>query len=184
MGGSESTILDCGVKDVHGGLSDSDLGGVIHAERDRQRERKVNHLVGDSFLKVKGVGTHDVSCCEGRARAVACWDLVGGGINEADKGVGDFDRSILYTWEPGVIVVMTDEVIEFDSHFGVGGGATLWLEDGADALLGRHHIETSKEVVVRQHNDAFCGGEQLLEASIECYCIVTAHPVQCEERVW
>ena len=45
----------------------------------------MNRLVCGTFLEVKGVGTHDIGCREGKARVVACRDLGGGSISRADK---------------------------------------------------------------------------------------------------
>ena len=78
---------------------------------------------------------------------------------------------------------MTEEVLKFNSHVRVGHGAALWLEDGADVLFGRNHVETGKEVVVCQRNDVLCSGEELLEAGIEQYGIVAAHLVEHDESV-
>jgi predicted transcriptional regulator len=52
----EGTIRDGGVKDVHGGLRECALCGVIDAERDRKGKREVHHLVRDPILEVEGVG--------------------------------------------------------------------------------------------------------------------------------
>jgi hypothetical protein len=51
----KGAIRDGGVDDVHGGLGESALGGVVDAEEDRECERKVYCFVGDPFLEVKGV---------------------------------------------------------------------------------------------------------------------------------
>jgi hypothetical protein len=115
-------------------------------------------------VKVEAVDTHDVGCHEGRAGVVACQDLSGGGINEADESADNFDRSILCLQEPGVIAAMTKEVFKFNSGFGVSEGKALWLEDWADVLVWCYNIETRKEAVIHQRNDGLLGGEQLLEA--------------------
>ena len=51
----------------------------------------------------------------------------------------------------------------------VGGGerAALWLEDWADALVGRDHVEPREEVVVCQGGDALRGGEATAKVGVE-----------------
>ena len=69
---------------------------------------------------------------------------LGGCINKAVKCGSHFDRSVLCTQEHGVIAAMTNEVLEFGPGVGVGEGAALGLEDGADALVGRNHIKPKR----------------------------------------
>jgi hypothetical protein len=78
---------------------------------------------------------------------------------------------------------MTNEVLEFGPGIGICEGASLGLEDRADALVGRNHVETRKEVVVCQRNDALHGGKRLLEAGVERLCVVRARLVERYERV-
>ena len=75
-------------------------------------------------------------------------DLRGGGVNEAGKGAGNFDRSELHAQEPGVIAPMVEEVLVFDARVGVDEGAALRLEDGAYTLVGRDHVKTCIQAVV------------------------------------
>ena len=69
----------------------------------------------------------------------------------------------------------------FNAGVRVGEGTALWLEDRGDAFVRGDHVEPREEVVVRQSNDALCGGEGLPEAHIECRGIVTARLVECDE---
>ena len=71
------------------------MGGVVDAEGYRECQREVYRFVGDSFLEVEGVCAGYVGSGEGRAGAVAGRYLGGGGVDEADKCAGDFDRSKL-----------------------------------------------------------------------------------------
>jgi hypothetical protein len=49
-----------------------------------------------------------------------------------------------------------------------GGECTaLWLEDRADALVGRDHIESREEVVVGQGGDALGGGETSAKVGVK-----------------
>ena len=52
---------------------------------------------------------------------------------------------------------MTDKVLKFGPGVGVGEGAALWLEVRADLLVWQEHIESCKEDVVCQCNDALRG---------------------------
>ena len=52
-----------------------------------------------------------------------------------------------------------DEKLLFNAGVRIGEGTVLWLEDGADALVGRDDVETCEEVVVHESNDTFRGGE-------------------------
>ena len=132
----------------------------------------MNRLVGGAVLKIESIGERDIGRREGRARAIACWDLGGGRVDKADKRGGNFDRSLLSLHELGVIAAVADEVLEFGPGVRVGEGAVLGLEDGADALVGHNHVEPCEEVIVCQRDDALCGGERLPEAGIECHGIV------------
>jgi hypothetical protein len=151
-------IHNRGVEDVQGGFGDSTLGRVVDTEWDGQGEWEVNRLVGGAILEIKGVGERDVGRREGGTRAVACRDLGGGRVDEADERGGDFDWSVLCTHEPGVIAAVTHEVLEFGPGVGISEGAALGLEDGADALVGHNHVEPRKEVVVCKSDDALRGG--------------------------
>ncbi len=46
-------------------------------------------------------------------------------------------------------------------------GTVLRLEDRANVRVWGDDIETCKEVVVRQHNDALCCGKGLPKAGVE-----------------
>jgi hypothetical protein len=96
----EGTIHDGGVEDVHGGLGEGALGGVIDAERDRKGKREVHRLVGDPILEVEGVGACYV-CVAGQY-------LGGRGIDKADERASDVDWSELRAEEPGVVAPMAD----------------------------------------------------------------------------
>jgi len=119
----------------------------------------VHHFVGGVLLESEGVCTRDVGCLEGGARAIAGWYLNRGGINEAGKGAGYVDGNILRAEEPRVVATVPDKELSFDAGVQVGEGTALWLEDGADALVGRDDIETCEVVAVRESNDPFHGGE-------------------------
>ena len=71
----DGPIRNRGVKDVQGGLGDGALGRVVDAERDGEREREVNRLVGGAVLEIEGVGERDVGRRECWARAIAGGDL-------------------------------------------------------------------------------------------------------------
>ena len=118
----------------------------------------MNRLVGGAVLKIKGIGERDVGRREGGAREIACWDLGGGRVDDADECGGNFDWSALHVHEPRVIAAMTNEVLEFGPCVGVCEGAALGLEDRADALVRRNHVKPGKEVVVCQRHDALRGG--------------------------
>ena len=118
----------------------------------------MNRLVGGAVLKTEGIGERDVGRREGGTRAIACWDLGGGRVEDADERGGDFNRSVLRAHEPRVIAAMTNEVLEFGPSVGVCEGAALGLEDRADALVWRNHVEPHEEVVVCQHDVALRGG--------------------------
>ena len=85
--------------------------------------------------------------------------------------------------ESRAIAAMTNEVLEFGPGIEICEGAALGLEDRADALVGRNHVESCKEVVVCQRDDALGGGERLLEAGVERRGIVGARLVERDERV-
>ena len=110
-------------------------------------------------------------------------DLGGGRVNNADKRCGHFDRRVLRVQESRVIAAMTNEVLEFGPGIGIREGAALGLEDRADALVGRNHVEPREEVVVCQRDDALCGEKRLLEAGVERLCVVRARLVERYERV-
>ena len=55
----------------------------------------MDRLVCGAILEVEGIGTPDISCQEGRAGAVACRDIGGGGVNKADEHAGDIHWSLL-----------------------------------------------------------------------------------------
>ncbi len=55
---------------------------------------------------------------------------------------------------------MADEILVF-------GPTALWLENWADALVGRDHVEPREEVVVRQGGDALRGGKATTEVGVE-----------------
>jgi hypothetical protein len=141
----------------------------------------VYRLVGGAFLKVEVVGSGDIGCCEGRARTVRGRDVGGGGIDEVDVRAGDFDRGVLGLEEPRVIAAVANEVLEFDPGVGVGERATLWLEDRADTLVWRDHVEPGEQVVVCQCEDALGAGEGLLEGGVERGGIVAAGLVERDE---
>jgi hypothetical protein len=141
----------------------------------------VDRLVGGAFLEVEGVGTRGVGCREGGAGAVAGWDVGGGGVDEADVRAGDFDRGVLGLEESRVIAAVADEVLEFDPGIGVGERSALWLEDRADTLVWRDHVEPGEQVVVCQREDALGIGEGLLEAGVERGCIFAAGLVERDE---
>jgi hypothetical protein len=130
----------------------------VDTKRDGQGEWEVNRLVGGAVLKIEGIGEHDIGRSEGGARVIACWDLGGSRVDDADERGGDFDRSVLRAHEPRVIAAMTNEVVEFGPGVGVCEGAALGLEDRADALVGHNHVKPHKEVVVCQCDDALRGG--------------------------
>ena len=154
----EGPIRNRGVKDVQGGLGDSALGRIVDTEWDGKREWEVDRLVGGAVLEIEGVCERDVSRRECGARAIACWDLGGGRVNNADGDCGYFDWGVLRAHEPRVIAAMTNEVLEFGPGIGICEGAALGLEDWADALVGHNHVEPREEVVVCQRDDALCGG--------------------------
>jgi len=115
------------------------------------------------------------------SRAVVGVDVSGGRIDDARKGAGDVDGSVVHVKEPRVVAAMPEEELVFEAGVGVHEGTALGLEDGADALVRGDDVETRKEVVVHQSNDALCGGEGLPEASIQC-CIIITRFVECDER--
>ena len=94
------------------------------------------HFVGGILLESEGVCTCDVGCLEGGARAVAGQYSGRGGIDKADKGARDFDGNVLRAEEPGVVAAMPDEELLLHTGVWVSVGTALWLEDGADALVG------------------------------------------------
>jgi hypothetical protein len=63
----EGAIHDGSVEDVHGGLGEGTLGGVVDSEGYRECQREVYHLVGDPYLEVKGVCACYVGSGEGGA---------------------------------------------------------------------------------------------------------------------
>ena len=94
------------VKDVDGGLDDSALGGVIDTKGDQEHEQEEDNLVGCRVLEVKGcghVGSHD-----GRTRAEAGWDVIGGDIGDAHKQGCNVHGGVFCTCteEPWVIAVV------------------------------------------------------------------------------
>ena len=180
--GPEGVILDGGLKEIHAGLRDSDLGRVIDAEGDRQGEREEDHLVGGALLEIECGGSRDVSHREGRTGAVAGRDLCGGGVDEARKGARDFDWHILRTEEPGVIAAMPNEELVLEAGVGVRKGTALRLEDGLDALVRSDDVEPRKEVVVCQGNDALRGREELFETGIERRGVGALRFVKSDER--
>jgi hypothetical protein len=155
----EGSIRDRGVEDVLSGFGDGALGRVIDTEGDQEGKRAVHHFVGGILLESEGVCNRDVGYLEGGARAVAGRYLGRGGIDEADKGAGDIDRNILCVEELGVIAAMPNKEFLFDAGVWVGEGTALWLEDGLDVFVGRDDVEPCEEVVVRESNDTFRGGE-------------------------
>jgi hypothetical protein len=58
--------------------------------------------------------------------------------------------------EPGVV---PNEKLLFDAGVRIGEGTALWLEDGADTIVGSDDVEPSEEVVVCESNDMFHGRE-------------------------
>ena len=83
--------------------------------------------------------------------------------------------------EPRVVAAMPNEELVFKSGVGVRGGTVLWLEDGVHALVRGDDVETGKEVVVRQGDDALRGLEGLLEAGVEHRGIVAAWLVESDK---
>ena len=75
---------------------------------------------------------------------------------------------------------MADEVLVLDACVGVSECAALWLEDGADTLVGHDHVEPNKEAVVRH---VLQGGEVSTEACVKRGGIGTACFVERDERV-
>ncbi len=123
--------------------------------------------VGDAVLKIEGGCTRDVCRREGRTCTVARRDLAGGSIDETDKRAGDVDRDVFRAEEPRVIAAMPDKEFVLDSCVGVGEGTALWLEDGSNAFVWGDNIESCEQVVVRQSDNAPCGGEGLPKAGIK-----------------
>ena len=121
----------------------------------------------DSNLEVEGVRGRDIGPGEDRTGAVAGRELHGGNIDEADIGAGNADQGVLHAEEARVIAPVADEVLVLDAHIGVGEGAALWLEDGADMLVWHDHVETREQVVVRQRSDTLGRGETSAEAGVE-----------------
>ena len=80
----------------------------------------MNCLVLDAFLKVKGVSTHDVGHCEGRAQEVAGQDLGRGGVDKAEKCVSNFDGNVFQAKEPGVVAAMPDKELMLNTGVWAG----------------------------------------------------------------
>jgi len=66
---------------------------------------------------------------------VASGDVGGGCVDDALKGAGTFNVSVLGMKEPRVIAAMPKVELVFEAGVGVCEGTVLWLEDGADALV-------------------------------------------------
>ena len=69
--------------------------------------------------------------------------------------------------EWGVVAAVPDKELLFDAGVRDGEGTALWLEDGADTLVVCDHVETGKQVVVRQCSDALSSGETGTEAGVK-----------------
>jgi hypothetical protein len=138
-----------------GRLCDGTFGHVIYTKGDRQSKRRVDCFVGVVFLEVEGTGTSDVGCHEDGARVVAGQDLNGGGIEEVDECAGSFDKNVFSTKEAGIIATMPNQELVFDASVGVGDGAALWLDDGADAFVRCDDVEICTKFVICQSNTVF-----------------------------
>ena len=80
--------------------------------------------------------------------------VVGGNVTDTRKCAGNVDGDVLHAEEPWVIAAVGKEELEFETRVRVGEHAVLGLEDGADAFAKGNDIESHKEVVVHQSNDA------------------------------
>ena len=163
----EGTIGDGSVEYVHGGLREGALGGVGDAKGDGEGQRKVNRFVFDPFPEVEGVCSRYISDGEAGAGAVAGWDLGGGGLDEAGKGTCDVDRGEFRAEEPWVVAPVAHEELVFGPRVRGSECAALRLEDRADVLVWRDHIESREEVVVGQGGDALGGGEATAKVGVE-----------------
>ena len=74
--------------------------------------------VFDPILEGEGVRVGDFGCSEAWTGVVEGQDLHGGGVDEADIGAGDANRSILHMEEPGVITAVSDKVLVLDACVG------------------------------------------------------------------